>query len=1086
MDEMTGNGEGQAGIALMAPAEKVVQTNKYSQRQLNSYDSTRHIEVDEAYKLIRDQDDRNLDVSKLIDAVNRQEIHTYIYKGKQYLDRHDIGRMYHNQPDEKRGLTVERYFSIKGEDPLKSVGEYTNVDLVLKDIEGNIIFSMEDAEFPEKWIKRGLTDAKIVASKYFHRPDKPDWKDKLKTKTGRDHEYSLKHLVTRVSNFFADKGEEFGYFKTQEDKEAFRDELMYLQINGMFAFNSPVYFNAGLFNEYGIKGSRATNYVRNIETGEVTKFDDGCYVHPQCHACFINSIGDDLESILMTGVHEGSVFSLGSGVGENAGTMRSEGEKLSSGGQASGPMSFVEILDTIAGCIKSGGKSRRAARMQTMGYNHPDILKFITAKTNEERKALTLIQDGYSGGMDGEAATTISFQNTNFSIRLDDYFFKQIKSNGTIDLINVNDGKVVQSVSAREILKDIAYGSWRSGDPGVQYDSMIQKMHTAPNSGRQNSTNPCSEYMFLDDTSCNLGSHNLLAYTDKKGNFDVEEFRRAVRIAHFALDIANDAASYPIQKIAETSPEFSTTGMGFANLGAFFMRRGIPYDSDEARSLGSAITALMTGTAYEASTEIAEARGAFMHYEFNRRPMLKVMETHRKSLDDILGENVPKDIKTAAIKSWDNVISRGQDHGFANAQNSVLAPTGTISFLMNCDTTGMEPGYQLMTFKSLAGGGGIPIVLHEATNALENLGYSKDQIENIQQYILENKKVHGAPGMRPEHYNIFDTALGDEKGTGELSFDGHVKMMAALQPFISGGISKTVNMPEHTTVKTFYDTYQLGHELGLKSISVYRDGSKLTAVYGDPNKDYSQPSWGEKKELPSGRQAWEWELQVGGTDMHFMVSEYQNGTPGQIVFLCLKEGSSLGATLKSNGVLASKGLRTGMSLESVISAWEGQAFAPSGLVLNHPYIKTAKSPLDAAAKILALEYLGDISIANDPTIVDIKKLRGNNNGAFMTYARKNFNEWDKDHVMNDPITGGFNGKKAEDIVKDYLKRKLTDLNLANVIDGVDLSSNNGQDKKKESSKVKCDDCGSVMHREGSSGNCYQCDSCGKKRGGCGA
>ena len=533
-------------------------------------------------------------------------------------------------------MTIERYFTDGKTNPFDTVGPYGRRKLEIKEFKtGELIFQMDDAEFPESWDN---VHAQIVAQKYFSKPNKEQWKKKLKEKIGNDHEYSIKNLITRVTNFIADEGYKLGYFETEEDKKAFADELKFLQISRRFAFNSPVQFNAGLYNEYGIEGSPGINYFKNPETGEVSKIENGCNIKPQSHACFIKGPRDNLESILKHIIDEGGIFSSGSGIGQEIGALRAQGEPLSSGGKSSGPMSFFQIYDRAAGSIKSGGKSRRAARMTTMRVQHPDSLDFIRSKVKEDKKCLTLMQAGYSTGMDGEAAATTAFQNTNISVRVDDSFMEQVKNNGEIELKRIIDGKVVKKESARKILQEISFGSWRVGDPAIQYETKIQEMHTCKNSGRINSSNPCSEYMFLDDTSCNLGSHNLLEYSDEKGNFKVDEFRRAIYLTTIAHDILNDASSYPVEDIARISPEFRTIGIGYANLGALLMRKGFAYDSEEGRAVASAITALMTGTAYEASSDLAEKLGHFTHFEFNKKPMLDVMEKHRKNLDDILKE----------------------------------------------------------------------------------------------------------------------------------------------------------------------------------------------------------------------------------------------------------------------------------------------------------------------------------------------------------------------------------------------------------------------------------------------------------------
>lgn len=1054
----------------------------YSPMRLKSHDPERHISVGDAYELLQAQEDLYLSRDKLDAAINEGKIRVYEFKGEQFLDRLDIGRVYHQVPETKQGLTIDRYFSTKGKDPLDSVKyERRDLEIAKYDENGNkigTVFEMKDAEIPESWSEQAGV---IVGQKYFFNPYDASWKEKLREKLGRDHEYSPKHLISRVTNFLTDTGWNLGYFETEEDRETFRDELKWLQINQRFAFNSPVQFNAGIFNEYGIEGSESGywGFIRDPETGKLTKLENREYINPQCHACFIKGPRDNLESILDHTKDEGAVFASGSGIGQEIGVLRGEGEPLSGGGKASGPISFLTILDDGAGTIKSGGKSRRAARMTTMRYYRPDIMKFIQSKVREDWKAKVLMENGVEGGMDGEAVRTVTLQNTNLSVRLDDNFFEQLGNGGNVELRYVKSGEVASIVSAERMLKEIAYGSWRVGDPAVQYESLIQEMHTAKNSGRINSSNPCSEYMFLDDTSCNLLSHNLLMYTDQEGNFDVEKFRKAIRLSTIASDIINDSASYPIEDIAMISPEFRTIGVGYANLGGLLMRRGLAYDSEEGKALAGAVTALMTGATYEASTDIAEKMGTFIHFEFNKQPMLEVMEKHQKSLEDVLWKHVPENLKEAAYGSWSNVIKRGKEVGFRNAQATVLAPTGTISYLMDCyDFTGVEPGYSLVTVKKLAGGGEITVANQGVPNALKNLGYDEEQIRDITEYIAEEtfptfpksrNTVIGAPHLNPDHYDIFATAVGNKKGIGAIPFEGHVRMLGATQPFISGAISKTNNLPESATVKDIYDGYLLGHELGLKAIAVFRSNSKSTTAMGSEVM-FDMLKRGEKEDLERRRLAAEWEVDIstdeGITPFHLIVSEYEDGRPGQIAFLAYKEGGTMKALLSTHGTSASKALKRGVALEDIANAWLGQDFKPQGIIIGHPYIKTALSPLDFAAKILFLEYLGKTEMAQEPEKVQIETLRGFESGAFRTYARMDVDDWNVDQVLKDPELGGFvkiNGDGKLRIPKN----------------GINKSSDRG----KNSRGNLCGVCGNLLRQ--TNPGCWSCDNCVTNVGGCG-
>jgi ribonucleoside-diphosphate reductase alpha chain len=1032
----------------------------YSNNMIMTYDKERHIPVDDAFELIKAQNNDKLSLDKLISAIDSKDIKVYEFKNDKYLDRLDIGRIYENKPTQKEGLTIERFFTDGKTNPYETVGKYIPRTVEIKDVDGKPIFYMNDAVFPESWSQN---DTNIVAQKYFFKPLKQEWRDKIKEKIGKEYEYSITNVVERVTNFIANNGEKFGYFKTSEDKQAFADELKWLQINRRLAFNSPVQFNAGLYNEYDIEGSPGINFWRNPETGKVTEIEEGSYVRPQSHACFIKGPRDDLKSIGKHVMDEASIFSSGSGVGQDIGKLRGNGERLSSGGKSSGSLSFLKIYDDTGGTIKSGGKSRRAARMTTMRQDHRDIMDFIRHKVKEDHKALILMQAGIEGGMDGEAYNTVTSQNTNFSVRLDDNFFEQIKNDGYIELRNVNDNEVVNKVKARRMLQEISFGSWRIGDPAVQYESKIQEMHTAKNSGRQNSSNPCSEYMFLDDTACNLASQNLLAYSDTNGNFDVQAFKRGNKIASIALDIINDASSYPVKDIAITSPEFRNIGLGYANLGALLMRKGLTYDSEEGRNYAAALTSILTGSVYEQSTELAKDLGTFVHYEFNKKPMLEVIEKHANSLDNINWNGISDDIRREAYNTWSKVLNQGKQHGFRNAQVTLLAPTGTISYLMGCDTTGVEPSYSLQIFKQLAGGGWMKIVNNEVPNALINLGYSKEEVSDISKYVEDRNTVIGAPYLDPKHYRIFETAAGNKDGLGAMGFEGHVRMLAATQPFISGAISKTNNLPESATVADIYNAYILGHELGLKAVSVFRNNSKPISALTFGGKNYKKLVRGEKEDLPTERQAYEVEFNISGTQIHVLTSEYTDGRPGQIAFLAFDQGSTLASLLTIAGIQASKSLKRGVDLEDTISAWKGHKAEPHGIMWGHKYVKDAASILDAAYKMLMLEYKGRIDLANDPSQVDRTQLRGFKNGAFETYERMNIDDWDIDQVLNDHKLGGFNtsGEAAY----------------------ASVSADKDEKKFKSIAGVVCHKCGNAMMQ--TAPNCFSCTNCGDKIGGCG-
>ena len=1046
---------------------ETTESYEFSPIELKSFSGERHVTIDQAYKTI--STDRRLEPQKLTDAISEGKIRVYTFKDEEYLDSYDLGKVFHTSNPNPTGVKVPRYFSKKGVDPLEEAGPYETRVLQLFDHNtGKEVYRMEDAQFPASWSDN---DASIVSQKYFFTPNDPESKKKLEDKLGASYERSPAELFRRTTNFITDEGDKLGYFKTPEDRESFRNELLALQIQRKLAFNSPVQFNAGIYNEYGVEGNNNPRFWKNPKTGIVEEIRGGEYIHPQVHACFISGPEDDLDSILQQVINEGRIFSAGSGIGQNIGALRAEGEPLSGGGKSSGPMSFFKIYDVGAQAIKSGGKSRRAARMTTMRSSHPDNIKFIRSKLEENKKALELMKAGYPGGMDGEAVMTIAYENTNISVRLKNSDLEKAVNGGEIELKRVTDNKVIGKVSADQLLKEIAFGAWRCGDPGVQYEDMIQLMHTTPNTARQNSTNPCSEYMYIDDTSCNLASINSEAFTDEKGILDTEAYARAAWLATIALDINNNAGSYPTQSIANTSPEHRTIGLGYAGIGSTLMKMGLSYDSDKARAFVGALTALTTGTSYSASAELAKALEPFEHFELNRKPMLKVMGRHRKSLDDIAEEYVSEDLMSAAKSSWDSAINKGKRHGFRNAQATVIAPTGTISFLLGTSmSTSIEPSPGLVLYKNLAGGGTLQLVNNDVPKALHSLGYTPNQIEDINDFILKNGTVINSPHMDRKHYEIFDTAFGNESGQGSLPFEAHVKMLGAAQPFVSGGISKTCNLAETATVKDIYDSYVLGNQLGLKALAVFRNNSKPTSAYSFGNESFVRLDRGMKEELPSRRNGLQTEVKINGAPLHVLVGDYPDGRPGQITFLSFKAGSTLKALLEITGIDASKALQRGVHLEDVISGWAGQEFKPNGLVSGHPYIKTALSPLDFAQKLLLLEYMGKTDLAETeiddetgkPKPVPLNDLWGAQNGSIRHYAREKIDDWNIDDVLKDPELGGFvqMNKKHKEI-----------LNLDN------------KQKLENKRGVTCQTCGNIMNQ--TAPNCFSCSNCGDKIGGCG-
>ncbi|MBT3416748.1 vitamin B12-dependent ribonucleotide reductase [Candidatus Woesearchaeota archaeon] len=1026
--------------------------------RLNTYDPERHISIDDAKSLIHSESFTNsyLDggVEKLESALESGSIIPYDRKDGSYVDRLAIGRLFHQKNEKIEGISMQRYNTDEHLNPLDSIGPYETRHLQTLNSDGKILFDMVDAEVPVDWSEN---DAKIVMSKYAYVPRGTNETKKLESIIGNDHENSIKHIWTRVANYVAESGEEHGYFPTLNDTKIFRDELLWLMANRKLAFNSPVQFNAGLNTEYGIKGNGNIKYWRDPDTGEVIDITEGGNIAPQNHACFIIGPRDDLTSIAKHAVDEIGIFESGSGVGQDIGILRAAGESLSCGGGSSGPLSFWKGYDVWAGTIKSGGKSRRAARMTTMRQAHPDVMEFIKSKVGEEKKILALMRAGYEGGMDGEAVTTVAYQNTNISVRLDDNFFDQIESGGTVELRNVRDGDVVQEISADEMLKEISFGVWRVGDPGVQFEDTIQNMHTVKNSGRINSSNPCSEYMSLDNTACNLASLNLLGFADDEGNFDVEGFQHAARISAIGQNILNQSSGYPVKSIAQISPELNNIGLGYANIGALLMRKGLAYDSQKGREYAAAITALLTGTAYETSADLAGKIGTFEHFEFNKNPMMEVIGQHKKSLESIVVDSVPSNILEAAKKSWENAEEMGEEQGFRNSQVSVLAPTGTISYLMGCETTGPEPYIAFSIGKDLAGGGSLKLEANkEIPKGLRNLGYPEEDITKIANHIAETGTTIGSPDLKPEHQKVFETAMGNQYGEGSIPFSGHVKMLGAMQPFISGAISKTNNFPESTTVKEIYDGLIESHAEGLKAVAAFRSNSKLSFALSFGNdRNLNQPKWGEKVDLPTKRQAYEWEFKVGETPVHLITSEYPDtGLPGQIALLAYDGGTTLNSSLKIAGIQASKSLKSGTPLEKILDSWKGHTMEPRGLVFDNDNIKQASSIFDAAQKILRLEYLGDASVAQEPEKVNFSKLRGSDSGSFRHLEREKVDEWKIEDVLKDSETGGFNnGKKT-------LKKA---------------------ENSTRTSGATCH-CGRIMRQTGP--GCFEC-SCGDKVGGCG-
>src|SRR5216117_1215322 len=740
------------------------------------------------------------------------------------------------------GVRFERVFSDAAVAPFDQI-EWERRTAEITDDGGKVIFKQEDIEVPKSW---SALATKIAVSKYFY-GDIANGTDPHKG--GR--ETSVRQLIHRVTRTIADWGLADGYFADAETAGIFYDELTWLCVNQHGAFNSPVWFNVGLYHQYGVgKGAGAGNYFYNRETGKAERAASQ-YEYPQGSACFIQSVGDTMEDIMRLATSEAMLFKFGSGTGTDLTSLRSTREKLSGGGKPSGPLSFLKVYDQVANVVKSGGKTRRAAKMNTLKDWHPDIEEFIDAKQKEEKKAWALIEQGYDGSYNGDAYGSVMYQNENVSVRVSDEFMEAALEGREWWTRRVRDGSPCERKDARTLLRKIAEGTHICGDPGMQFDSTIHKWHTCKGTGRQNSTNPCSEYLFLDNTACNLASLNLLKFKKADGMFDVERFTAAVRVFITAQEIIVDNASYPIKEIAENSHIFRTLGLGYANLGSLIMSYGYGYDSVEGRALCGAVTAIMTGEAYEQSALLARSMGPFPGYKdsrasgvketvdgSNERYMLDVIELHREHVAKIQASDRFGYLKDDAQRTWNNALALGKKHGYRNAQVTVLAPTGTISFLMDCDTTGIEPDIALVKYKLLAGGGMLKIVNQTVKPALSKLGYSSEEIERIVAHIDAFDTIEDitdtdgstiSSGLKPEHLSVFDCAFKPYKGERSLNYMAHLRMMAAAQPFLSGAISKTVNMPETATVDDIMNTYVEGWRLGLKSIAIYRDGSKRSA-----------------------------------------------------------------------------------------------------------------------------------------------------------------------------------------------------------------------------------------------------------------
>ena len=819
----------------------------------------------------------------------------------------------------KAGIKISRYFTHPGTHPYDEI-EWELRNASITNEKGKVVFEQTNVEIPKSW---SLMATQVVVSKYFRGP--------LGTP---QREHSVRQMISRVVDTITGWGRKDGYFASDDDAQAFADELTHILVHQKACFNSPVWFNCGIEEK------------------------------PQCSACFILAVEDTMDSILDWYRKEGVIFKGGSGSGVNLSKIRSSKEQLAGGGTASGPVSFMKAADASAGVIKSGGKTRRAAKMVVLNVDHPDIEEFIKCKVEEEKKAWALIEAGYDSSLDGPAYGSVFFQNANNSVRVTDEFMRAVQEDREWQTKYVKNDQPCDTYKARDLLRMIAESTYFCGDPGMQYDSTINDWHTCSNTARINASNPCSEYMHLDNSACNLASLNLLKYLRDDGVFDTEAFRRAVDIVILAQDILVDNSSYPTAEITANAHAFRELGLGYANLGALLMSLGLPYDSDAGRAYAAAVTALMSGEGYLQSSRVAAATGTFDGYALNRQPMLRVLNKHRSQAYKISTAHVPLDLLTAAREAWDQTCGEAEKHGVKNSQISVLAPTGTIAFMMDCDTTGVEPDIALIKYKKLVGGGLLKIVNNTVPRALKRLGYDIKQIQDIVEYIEEHETIEGAPHLKDDDLPVFDCAFKPVNGMRSIQYMGHVKMMGAVQPFISGAISKTINMPTDATVEDIMHAYMESWRLGLKAVAIYRDGSKrtqpLNTAKDSEEKKISVVETKEarplRRKLPDERPSITHKFDIAGHEGYIHVGKYDDGQPGEIFIRMSKEGSTISGLMDSFATAISMALQYGVPLQVLVDKFSHTRFEPSGFTKN-PDIPMAKSIMDYIFRWLASKFL---------------------------------------------------------------------------------------------------------------------------------
>jgi len=888
-----------------------------------------------------------------------------------------------------RGLKISRYFTKPGQHPFDAL-EWEHRVANLSNDKGEVIFEQEGVEVPKAWSQMATN---VVASKYFYGPIEDS-----------EREHSIKQLITRVTTTISRWGMELGYFDSEEDASNFEDELAHILVNQKASFNSPVWFNLGIEEK------------------------------PQCSACFINSVKDSMESILELSKTEGMLFKYGSGTGTNLSPIRSSKEQLSTGGTASGPVSFMRGYDAFAGVIKSGGKTRRAAKMVILNADHPDIADFIQIKVREEKKAWALIDAGYDGSINGEAYSSVFFQNSNNSIRVTDDFMRAVENDGLWQTRSITTNEPVDSYRARDIMKMISEATWQCGDPGMQFRTTINHWHTCSNTEEIHASNPCSEFMFLNDSACNLASLNLMKFVDSEAKFDADAFRKAVSIMITAQEILIDNAGYPTTKIAETSYDFRPLGIGYANMGTLLMTKGLPYDSDEGRALAGAITAIMTGEAFATSAEIARIVGPFKGFAANQEPMSRVVRHHQDALRSINPELISKNLLGTAHKIWEEAVDKGDQWGYRNSQVSVLAPTGTIAFMMDCDTTGIEPDLALIKYKKLVGGGMLKIINQSVPGTLTRLGYDDKEVEEIVSHLKESETIENAPNLKDEHLPIFDCAFRPLNGSRFIHHMGHIRMMAAVQPFISGAISKTVNIPQDTTEEAIGDIYLQAWKYGLKSVAIYRDGSKRvqplsTSLKSDSEDDDLQNAQPVRRRLPEERHSITHKFVIGDHEGYITVGQYPDGKPGEIFLVMAKEGTVVSGLCDCFATAISLALQYGVPLQVLIDKFAHTRFEPSGFT-HHPKIRFAKSIAD---------YL------------------------FQWMAEKFSAEQDEDEI---------NAMAALSLAAPARNGGI-DPNTGEAINEKPITFINDEDAP------PCPECGSLMTRNGA---CYRCINCGATNG----